>query len=327
MSDSTASLRRKIGSAGDLQSVVRAMKAQAAASVGQYEKSVTALTEYARTVELGLTACFRAREPSEAAPPQAGSPASREIRAVVFGSDQGLVGRFNDVVIDFALDALARLPGTPRVWAVGDRVRVRLADAGVALLGQFPVPVSVQAITPLVGSILVASEAGERPGEPPRHAELHLFYNRPTSGSAYAPVGQRLLPLDRTWLAGLAARPWPTPMLPEVMGTGSTTVRALIREFLFVSIFRACAESLASENASRLAAMDRADRNIDELLKKLQASFHRLRQTAIDEELFDVVAGFDALLQSRHRPPRYDNAQTAASGASSLPSPNEDRHG
>jgi F-type H+-transporting ATPase subunit gamma len=300
MVDSTASLRRKIGSAGDLQSVVRAMKAQAAASIGQYEKSVAALGDYARTVELGLTACFREAGAHEVERHRPASHAQVEVCAVVFGSDQGLVGRFNDVVIDFALDALAQLPGKPQVWAVGDRVRARLADASVALLGQFAVPGSVQAITPLVGRILVDAQAregqGERPGE---KMELHLFYNRPTSGSAYAPVRQRLLPLDEAWLAALAARPWPTRMLPQVMGTGSATLRALIREYLFVSLFRACAESLASENASRLAAMDRADRNIDDLLGKLQASFHRFRQSGIDEELFDVIAGFDALSQAR----------------------------
>ena len=59
MSDTTASLRRKIDSAGDLQSVVRTMKALAASSIGQYEKSVRALADYYRTVELGLGACFR----------------------------------------------------------------------------------------------------------------------------------------------------------------------------------------------------------------------------------------------------------------------------
>ena len=53
------------------------------------------------------------------------------------------------------------------------------------------------------------------------------------------------------------------------MGGGTATLRALIREYLFVSLFRACAESLASENASRLAAMQRADKNIDELLENL----------------------------------------------------------
>jgi F-type H+-transporting ATPase subunit gamma len=42
--------------------------------------------------------------------------------------------------------------------------------------------------------------------------------------------------------------------------------------------------------------MERADRNIDELLENLQARFHRLRQSDIDEELFDVISGFEALI-------------------------------
>jgi F-type H+-transporting ATPase subunit gamma len=61
------------------------------------------------------------------------------------------------------------------------------------------------------------------------------------------------------------------------------------------STFRACAESLAIENSSRIAAMRRADKNIDELLEDLNRTFHRLRQNGIDEELFDVVSGFEAL--------------------------------
>jgi F-type H+-transporting ATPase subunit gamma len=125
--------------------------------------------------------------------------------------------------------------------------------------------------------------------------ELHLFFNRPTSGSGYEPVHQRLLPLDENWRHRLADLPWPTGNLPEVTGSGTATLRSFIREYLFVSIFRACAESLASENASRLAAMQRADKNIDESLEDLNGKFHRLRQSGIDEELFDVVSGFEAL--------------------------------
>ena len=183
-------------------------------------------------------------------------------------------------------------PAKPEVWAVGERVHARLADAGLPLMGLFTVPNSVKAITPLVGQILVESEARQRQGEV---TELHLFYNRPTSGAVYAPVSQRLLPLDENWRRKLAKLPWPTRNLPEVMGGGTATLRALIREYLFVSLFRACAESLASENASRLAAMQRADKNIDELLEDLNRTFHRLRQNGIDEELFDVISGFEAL--------------------------------
>jgi len=132
--------------------------------------------------------------------------------------------------------------------------------------------------------------------------ELLLFYNRSASGAVYAPVSQRLLPLDEQWRRKLAELPWPTKNLPEVIGGGTATLRALIRGYLFVSLFRACAESLASENASRLAAMQRADRNIDDLLGHLHTSFHRLRQSGIDEELFDVISGFEALSGERRGP-------------------------
>jgi F-type H+-transporting ATPase subunit gamma len=296
MSDTTESLRRKISSAGDLQSVVRTMKALAASSIGQYEKSVRALADYYRTVELGLGACFRENEPVAAMVEPSVPTHAGAICAIVFGSDQGLVGQFNDVVADYAIKTLAALPGKAQVWAVGERVHARLADAGLPLVGLFTVPNSVQAITPLVGQIQIESEAHRDKGE---NADLWVFHNRPLSGSLHEPVSQRLLPLDAQWQQGLAKIHWPTANLPEVMGGGTTTLRALIREYLFISLFRACAESLASENASRLAAMERADKNINDLLEQLHGSFHQLRQSGIDEELFDVISGFEALVGSR----------------------------
>ncbi len=306
MSDTTASLRRKLDSAGELQSVVRSMKALAASSIGQYEQSVRALADYYRVVELGLSICFRkGTQTALATKPQRRTDGIL-VGAVVFGSDQGLVGQFNDEVADFAVKSLAALPGEHLVWAVGERVRARLSDAGVRTVGVYAVPNAVKAITPLVGQILVASEGIRGRSEV---TELHLFYNRPTTGAVYAPVGQRLLPLDDAWRGELAALPWPTGNLPEVIGAGATTLQALIREYLFVSVFRACAESLASENASRLAAMQRADKNIQELLEDLNRAFHRLRQSGIDEELFDVISGFEALSGRRPHEARHGGAK------------------
>ena len=292
MSDTTVSLRRKIMGARDLQSVVRTMKAVAGSSIGQYENSVRALADYYHTVELGLAACFRESGSAPLIADRERQTAAGATAAVVFGSDQGLVGQFNDVVVDYAVKTLAVLPTKPEVWAVGERVHARLADTSLLLMGVFTVPNSVQAITPLIGQILMENETRHSQREV---TELYLFYNRPKSGAIYAPVSQRLLPLDENWRHKLAELTWPTECLPEVFGGGTATLRALIREYLFISLFRACAESLSSENASRLAAMQRADKNIDELLEGLNGTFHRLRQSSIDEELFDVISGFEAL--------------------------------
>ncbi len=290
MTDTTVSLRRKIDSAGDLQSVVRTMKALSASSIGQYEKSVRALTDYYRAVELGLSACLRKASTPASEIPEQGAD-SNDIKAVVFGSDQGLVGQFNDVVVDYAVRTLNDLHGTPMVWAVGARVHARLTDVGVPVIGVLGVPNSVKAITSLVARIQMDTEA-HRPQS--NRTSLYVFHNRPTSGTLYEPIGQRLLPLDSQWQRALIDVAWPTKNLPEVMCSDDITLRALLREYLFISLYRACAESLASENTSRLAAMERADRNIKDLLETLLGTLHRVRQSSIDEELFDVVAGAES---------------------------------
>lgn len=307
MSDTSITLRRKIASANDLQAVVSSMKALAASSIGQYEASVNALADYYRIVGLGLGACYRAGKQAGLLLPKGTQIGTSVVGAVVFGSDQGLVGQFNDVLADHTIKALAALPGEHQIWAVGERIHARLTDAGLPVLGLFTVPSSVEAIAPLIGRILVETEAPRSPAMGARAgreelSELHLFYNTPISGAAYEPTSQRLLPLDEVWQHQVSTFHWPTKNVSEVIG-GVTTLRALIREYLFVSLFRVCAKSLASENASRLAAMQRADKNIDELLETLNGTFQRMRQSSIDEELFEVISGFEALGKSSSKRP------------------------
>ena len=291
MSETLASLRHKINGAGELKSVVRSMKAFAASSIGQFERSVLALADYHRTLELGLAACFRDRVASSEETSHSRTGA-KVVNAVVFGSDQGLVGQFNEQLAEFVVKTLNDLPGDKTLWAVGERVQSRLADAGLKPLGLFVVPTSINAITPLIGRILVECEAHQARRETD---DLYLFHNRPRSGAAYEPVSQRLLPLDEAWALELAHLAWPTKNLPEVIGGHDHTLETFVREYLFVSLFKACAESLAAENASRLAAMQRAEKNIDDLTETLNQTFRRLRQTSIDEELFDVLSGYECL--------------------------------
>ena len=292
MSGDLQSLKHRIDGAADLEGVVRAMKALAASSIGQYEKAVASLNDYYRTVELGLSVCLR--EAGSAEKVASGQP----IGAVVFGSDQGLVGRFNEVVVDLATETLRKHPGPVRkLWAVGERVGSLLTDTGTAPVDLFPVPVSIEGITPLVGRILIAIESAREKGDV---VNVHVFHNLPKSGAVYEPVHRRLLPLDSVWQSRVAKIAWPGKSRPEVIGGAAAALGGFIRGYLFMLLFQACAESLNSENASRLAAMQRAEKNIKDILEDLNLKFHRARQASIDEELFDVVSGFEALARRRH---------------------------
>jgi F-type H+-transporting ATPase subunit gamma len=289
MSESMEILRRKIHSAEQLGSVVGTMKALAAASIVQYERAVLSLADYYHAIELGLCACFKGSTPVIFGVENRLTPYKPTTTAIVFGSDQGLVGQFNDHLAAFVLSESSPVSGDRKILAIGERIAARLEDAGFSIGRSYTVPNSVMGITSLVSQILIDQENASEMGE------TYVFHNRPAGGTMYEPVKQRLLPLDAKWQSAFERIQWPTNLPPEALGSFETTVRSLIREYLFVSLFKACAESLASENACRLAAMQRAERNIDELLERLRMVFHQTRQTTIDEELFDVIAGFEAM--------------------------------
>jgi F-type H+-transporting ATPase subunit gamma len=248
-------------------------------------------------VELGLSICFRDSIPDIFYSGLERQKKAILIGAIVFGSDQGLVGQFNDVIADYAVKILSAFPGKAQILSVGERVHARLVDTDLQIIGTYTLPNSIKAITPLVEQILLKIETIHSQS---KVSEIHIFYNLHKSRTLYEPTSQLLLPLDKIWRQQLVELPWPTKNLPEVIGDNISTLRALIREYLLVSLFRACAESLASENASRLAAMQHADKNINEMLEELKGKYYRLRQNSIDEELFEVFSGFEALSHPRN---------------------------
>jgi F-type H+-transporting ATPase subunit gamma len=291
--DTLQNLRNKSEGANDLKAVVSAMKAMAASNIVQYQTAVRSLGDYYHTVALGIIAYFRAEE-IEAIKDEDITKKKTDgvICAIVFGSDQGLVAQFNDSMADFVSRSLRALPGKKEIWVVGERVQLLLSDMGLHASKLYLVPNDMSTVTSLVTEILDKSQE--------KHAkenakEFYIFHNQPRPGEGYVPVMQRFLPLDEKWKDDLQELHWPTNLPPQVAGGIRPTLFALIREYLFISLYKACVESLTSENASRLEAMQRAEKNIGDLMEELGRKYHRLRQSTIDEELFDVVSGFEAL--------------------------------
>ncbi len=290
MADSLINLHRKKKSAEDLSAVVRVMKAMAMSNITQFELAVESLQEYYRTISYGLFACMKGENISLAN--STSSPNEKPSVAVVFGSDQGLVGRFNDLIYMQSQDVLKELSGEVEVWAVGERVYALLLDEGIQATKYFNVPNSVSAITPLVNQILIESESY---GQGIQSYNLFIFHNQPTEDANYRQEYKRLFPPDKEWEEDILQIKWPNQSVPQIIGQAEDTMRVLIREYLFVSLYKACAESLAAENASRLDAMEKAEKNIEEVVEELNLNYNRLRQSKIDGELFDLITGFEAL--------------------------------
>lgn len=295
MTETMVGLRRKIDGAKDLRGVVRTMKAMAASNIGQYEQAVVALGGYMRVVQLGLGVCLRNHAAKGRETSGSGGRKPLPTVAIVIGSDQGLVGRFNEFVSQFATASLRTPPGPLQVYAVGERVGSCLQDLGVNLVETFVVPNSLAAVSMLVGDMLATTQTGWGRDIADTERAFVVFYNRSETATHYEPVRMQILPLDSQWQREMTALAWPSKALPQTLGTEVVTLGAFIREFLFISLFRVTVESLACENRSRLMAMERADRNIEELLDTLGLAYHRLRQNTIDEELFDVIAGYESL--------------------------------
>ncbi|MCJ7712488.1 MAG: F0F1 ATP synthase subunit gamma [Chloroflexi bacterium] len=290
--ETTESLQRRIATAEELHSVVGAMKVLSSVSIRQHERAAASLGHYVHAIELGFRVLLH-----EGAGRLPGSrvPEDRPIGIVILGTDHGLCGPFNREIADHALAWLRQAPvrdPRPRIVCAGVRVASELDARGLAFDVVGRMPGSVEGVVGRVHDVLIEMEAWRAQGGVER---VMLFHNRPTEERRYRPAANQLIPLDVERLRRLARHRWPTRMLPMFTLDAASLAAALTREYTFALLYRAFVESLASEHAARLAAMQGAERTIEERLVQLGLRFHQVRQAAITEELLDVTAGFEAL--------------------------------
>lgn len=287
-------LRHQMDALGNLHNIVKTMKALSAANIRQYEGAVHSLASYFRNVERGLHVVLREQAMSggKSSPRRRAMP--HRLAAVVFGTDYGLCGRFNEEISAYALTRLERTGvqvEDRRILAVGDRVASSLEQAGQTVEEVFVLPSAAAQISDTVHAISLKVDAWQRF----RGVQsVYLFYNR----HQQSPVGFELWPVELSRFQHLEEQRWPSRSLPTFSMSSDALLGCLLQQYLFVTIFRACAESQASEHASRLSAMQVAQRNLDEHIEELTMQFRRERQNSITSELLDVVAGYEAITGS-----------------------------
>lgn len=287
------SLVRKMKSVDDLQSIVRTMKAMAAANLRQYERAVESLQDYHHTVALGLQIVLKGngakRMPPIALPRKKGA-----LLAVVIGTDYGFAGQFNEEIIRYALHVLSHDHHSGcHVIAVGAQIAAGLTALQRVIAASYPLPSSLAGVNPLVQRLLLEIERIKADQD---IEEVVLLFNRPAAATTYAQEKIRLFPVLMDDLQSKTGK-WPSRSIPISAIAHEQMLRALVREYIYVNIFRSIALSMAGENASRLAAMHAAVKKIEEVSENLTMEYRQSRQNAITGELLDIISGFEALSQ------------------------------
>jgi F-type H+-transporting ATPase subunit gamma len=281
-------LRQKKNIAAELRLVVKTMKSMAAAQIRQYENALSSLSDYYNSLALGIALCLKhtgIRDLEE-------KRKESGVIVIVFGSDQGMAGQFNNSIAEYTIQELGKITGKKEIWSVGDRIHYRLLEKKIIPTVPYSVPGSLNAIIPFIKEILNRSETYRESG---KLDKLYTIHNRLFRKNFYTPVVSNLFPLDIKWQESFEKYRWPTKKIPQIFGHPESMLEILVREYIFISLYKTCVESMASENATRLLAMQHAEKNIDEVLENLTRDFNQLRQNAIDEELFDIISGFEAL--------------------------------
>lgn len=277
----------------ELHTIVKTMISLSAASVRQYKRATHSLTDYYRTVELGMHVVLKDMKDFHAPSLRRGE--AQQIAAIIFGSDHGLCRRFNEDIAAYSLQRM-NVPAISsqkhRLLAVGSRVASQLEQAGQVVEENFLLPGSATQIVTTVERILIKLDQW-------RNEDgiqcVYIFYNQLHDNGGYHPTGLELLPINLDHFQRLGKVSWPSRRLPTFTMEPRRLFASFLRQYFFVSIFRACAESQASEHASRLSAMQSAEKHLADRVEEMTTLFRRLRQEAITTELLDIMSGFEAV--------------------------------
>jgi len=284
-------LQRRLESIRGLREIINAMRNLAAVYVRRAEATLTAMRPYADVVTTALGFVLDRAQAQRTEPPE-DAPAL----AVVFSSDQGLAGTFNQHVVERSVSFRANTPGRVDVVAIGLRGRNLLALRGVEPVLSTRAPTSLEGIRSRVPEL--ATEIYRVFEERGAERMFFIYSKYESMGHAEQRV-RRIVPPVRQELAPGEERAFTYE--PILTAPPAKLLGRLVEEYFFVELYRSLLESHASENGARLAAMTAAAGNVDELLEELQRDFQSVRQDSITAELMDVVNGAEAQRTDRLR--------------------------
>jgi F-type H+-transporting ATPase subunit gamma len=287
---SLKALKIRIGSVKSTQKITKAMQMVAAAKLKRAQMAAEAGRPYAERIEQ-VVASLAARVTISDQTPKllAGNGHDQVHLLIVTTSERGLAGAFNANIIRAArrkADALIAAGKTIKILTVGKKGRVLRRFYPKNMLGDIEMGgiknIAFADAQRVADEVIRRFEGGE-------FDVAHLFYAKFQSALVQEPVTQQVIPVPVDLNAGGSAG------AVEYEPDEETILADLLPRNLAVQLYRALLENAASEQGSRMTAMDNATRNAGDMINKLTIQYNRTRQAAITTELVEIISGAEAL--------------------------------
>ncbi len=272
-------LQHRVASMSELQGIMSAMRSLAAMRVQEAQHALSGIRKYADTVAQAIGSALLLQPTSSES---AGGSGDRAV--VLFSSEHGFVGGFNEHLLEAAMRVLA--PGD-RLFVLGSRGTALLVESGQPISWEKPIATRVSGTPDAVNSLTNELYGQLGRGEISR---VELIFTRYRQAASSTIECRTLLPFDPAALGPRARH------APPLHNLGCRDLlEQLLAEYMFALLTEAMVESIASENAARLVTMESAHDNISRRLAQLGQSVREARQEEITSELLDLLTGSGAL--------------------------------
>ena len=292
---SLKALKVRIGSVKSTQKITKAMKMVAAAKLRRAQEAAEAGRPYAQRLEAVVASLASKVTVSESSPKLlAGTGKDQVHLLVVATSDKGLAGAFNTNIARLArkhAQELIAAGKTVKIYTIGRKGRGVLARQFKDNIVHSIEPgdlgkLSFADARAYADDIIARFEGGE-------YDVATLFYSNFKSVLTQEPTAQQIVPVAIPAAApvaetGVSAATEYEPEEEELLAD-------LLPRNVAIQLYRAIRENAASEQGSKMTAMDNATRNAGDLINKLTIQYNRTRQAAITTELVEIISGAEAL--------------------------------
>lgn len=284
-------IKRRISSVKSTKQITKAMKMVAAAKFRKAQVRITELRPYAEKMSQVLSSLACTVE--EGHPLLEARPA-KKVEILILTGDRGLCGAFNTNVMKAGLNLIRETQKEGKevsVSAIGRKGADLLRRRRFSVRGRW---------VGLSGRVTYADAQGIAKDIIENYMnetfdELHLVYTEFKSQAVQKVTVSQLLPLAP--IDGSSCPPDKAEDKGEYLLEPSQQAifEQLLPKNVEIQVFRAILDAQASEEAARMAAMENATKNADDMIKKLTLQYNKARQAAITKELMDIVGGVEAL--------------------------------